>query len=221
MSRGTNAQLACIVAILWMAFVGTAGAQVCPQNTISDPTCDEGNPCTLDCRMTTGDGLLGGIVRLNLAVTQVLGVAAQRAVTEMRRRVQSHVLRLPVSRFDSTQTGVLISRIMGDADGLRNLVGSGLVQRGELGETAQLLDHRVTDDDRCRAMAAVDHAVGDGVGRPGQRPQHLPDRFREFPMSLDHSSAGGAGALGGELVGLVLDRGAAAVHHQQAAELSR
>ena len=63
-----------------------------------------------------------------LAVTQVLGVAAQRAVTEMRRRVQAHVLRLPVSRFDSTQTGVLISRIMGDADGLRNLVGSGLVQ---------------------------------------------------------------------------------------------
>ena len=63
-----------------------------------------------------------------LAVTQVLGVAAQRAVTEMRRRVEAHVLRLPVSRFDSTQTGVLISRIMADADGLRNLVGSGLVQ---------------------------------------------------------------------------------------------
>jgi subfamily B ATP-binding cassette protein MsbA len=63
-----------------------------------------------------------------LAVTQVLGVAAQRAVTEMRRRVHAHVLRLPVSRFDSTQTGVLISRIMSDADGLRNLVGSGLVQ---------------------------------------------------------------------------------------------
>ncbi len=63
-----------------------------------------------------------------LAVSQVLGVAAQRAVTEMRRRVEAHVLRLPVSRFDSTQTGVLISRIMADADGLRNLVGSGLVQ---------------------------------------------------------------------------------------------
>jgi len=63
-----------------------------------------------------------------LAVSQVLGVAAQRAVTEMRRRVEAHVLRLPVSHFDSTQTGVLISRIMADADGLRNLVGSGLVQ---------------------------------------------------------------------------------------------
>jgi subfamily B ATP-binding cassette protein MsbA len=63
-----------------------------------------------------------------LAVSQVLGVAAQRAVTEMRRRVEAHVLRLPVSRFDATQTGVLISRIMADADGLRNLIGSGLVQ---------------------------------------------------------------------------------------------
>ena len=62
------------------------------------------------------------------ALSQVLGVAAQRAVTEMRRRVAAHVLRLPISRFDSTQTGVLISRIMSDADGLRNLLGSGLVQ---------------------------------------------------------------------------------------------
>ena len=62
------------------------------------------------------------------ALSQVLGVAAQRAVTEIRRRVAAHVLRLPISRFDSTQTGVLISRIMSDADGLRNLLGSGLVQ---------------------------------------------------------------------------------------------
>ena len=63
-----------------------------------------------------------------LAVSQVLGVAAQRAVTEMRRRVAAHILRLPVSYFDSTQTGILISRIMSDADGLRNLLGSGLIQ---------------------------------------------------------------------------------------------
>ena len=63
-----------------------------------------------------------------LAVSQVLGVAAQRAVTEMRRRVAAHVLRLPVSYFDSTQTGILTSRIMSDADGIRNLLGSGLIQ---------------------------------------------------------------------------------------------
>ncbi len=46
----------------------------------------------------------------------------------MRKRVQAHVMRLPVRYFDSTQTGVLVSRIMSDADGIRNLVGTGLVQ---------------------------------------------------------------------------------------------
>jgi subfamily B ATP-binding cassette protein MsbA len=58
----------------------------------------------------------------------VLGVAAQRAITEMRKSVQEHVARLPIRYFDSTQTGVLISRIMSDAEGIRNLVGTGLVQ---------------------------------------------------------------------------------------------
>jgi subfamily B ATP-binding cassette protein MsbA len=62
------------------------------------------------------------------ALSQLLGVAAQRAITDMRRRVMSHVTRLPVSYFDSTQTGVLISRIMSDAEGIRNLVGTGLVE---------------------------------------------------------------------------------------------
>ena len=62
------------------------------------------------------------------ALSQVLGVAAQGVITDMRRRVMEHVTRLPVRYFDSTQTGVLISRIMNDAEGIRNLVGTGLVQ---------------------------------------------------------------------------------------------
>ncbi len=62
------------------------------------------------------------------ALSQVLGVAAQRAITEMRKRVQQHITRLPVGYFDSTQTGVLISRVMSDAEGIRNLVGTGLAQ---------------------------------------------------------------------------------------------
>src|SRR2546429_5433091 len=61
-------------------------------------------------------------------LSQVLGVAAQRAITEMRRTVQAYVLRLPISYFDSTKSGILISRIMTDAEGIRNLVGTGLVQ---------------------------------------------------------------------------------------------
>jgi ABC-type bacteriocin/lantibiotic exporter with double-glycine peptidase domain len=64
----------------------------------------------------------------SFALSQVLGVAAQRAITDMRRRVEAHVARLPVRYFDSTQAGVLISRIMSDAEGIRNLVGTGLVQ---------------------------------------------------------------------------------------------
>src|SRR5690242_4356520 len=64
----------------------------------------------------------------SFALSQVVSIAAQRAITEMRKRVQAHVLRLPVSYFDSTKTGVLISRVMSDAEGVRNLVGTGLIQ---------------------------------------------------------------------------------------------
>jgi subfamily B ATP-binding cassette protein MsbA len=62
------------------------------------------------------------------ALSQILGVAAQRAITEMRKRVQAHIERLPINYFDSTQSGQLISRIMNDAEGIRNLVGTGLGQ---------------------------------------------------------------------------------------------
>jgi subfamily B ATP-binding cassette protein MsbA len=64
----------------------------------------------------------------SFALSQLLGVAAQRAITDMRKRVQARVMHLPVRYFDSTQTGVLVSRIMSDAEGIRNLVGTGLVQ---------------------------------------------------------------------------------------------
>jgi ABC-type multidrug transport system fused ATPase/permease subunit len=64
----------------------------------------------------------------SFSLAQVVSIAAQRAITEMRKRVQAHVLSLPISYFDSTKTGVLISRIMTDAEGVRNLVGTGLIQ---------------------------------------------------------------------------------------------
>jgi len=64
----------------------------------------------------------------SFSLSQVLGVAAQRAITEMRKKVQEQISRLPINYFDSTQTGKLISRIMNDAEGIRNLVGTGLVQ---------------------------------------------------------------------------------------------
>ncbi len=74
----------------------------------------------------------GGAVAVQAAtsfsLSQVVSVAAQGAIAQMRKQIQAHVLRLPVGYFDSTKTGVLISRIMTDPEGVRNLVGTGLVQ---------------------------------------------------------------------------------------------
>ncbi|MEX1182448.1 MAG: ABC transporter ATP-binding protein [Gemmatimonadota bacterium] len=64
----------------------------------------------------------------SFAVARVVSVAAQRAIAELRVAVQHHVLRLPTSYFDSTRSGVLISRIMTDPEGIRNLVGTGIIQ---------------------------------------------------------------------------------------------
>ena len=77
--------------------------------------------------------LAAGIATLVQAITsyansQVVSVAAQRAISNMRQRVQEHIMRLPVSYFDSTKSGVLIARVMNDAEGIRNLVGTGLIQ---------------------------------------------------------------------------------------------
>jgi ABC-type multidrug transport system fused ATPase/permease subunit len=60
-------------------------------------------------------------------LSQVLSISAERAITEMRKKVQAHVERLPMRYFDSTQTGRLVARIMSDADGVRHMVGAGLV----------------------------------------------------------------------------------------------
>jgi len=62
------------------------------------------------------------------ALTQVLSVGAQRMISDLRARVQDHILRQPISYFDRSRSGELVSRIMTDVEGLRNLVGTGLVQ---------------------------------------------------------------------------------------------
>jgi len=63
----------------------------------------------------------------SFSLSQVLGKAAQRSITEMRREVQRHVSRLTVGYFEQTKAGALLSRVMNDAEGIRNLVGTGLV----------------------------------------------------------------------------------------------
>src|ERR1041385_8249614 len=61
-------------------------------------------------------------------LTQLLSVEAQQLISQLRAQVQAHVLRLPVKFFDNTKSGALVSRIMADVEGVRNLVGTGLVQ---------------------------------------------------------------------------------------------
>jgi len=79
--------------------------------------------------------LLGGVLVAtavqgvtSFALTQLLSKAAQRLIAEMRRKVQEHIGRLPVAFYDANRTGTLVSRIMSDVEGIRNLIGTGLVE---------------------------------------------------------------------------------------------
>jgi subfamily B ATP-binding cassette protein MsbA len=69
--------------------------------------------------------LIQGIT--SFALTQTLSKAAQRLIAELRRRVQEHVGRLSVAYYDANKTGTMVARIMSDVEGVRNLVGTGLV----------------------------------------------------------------------------------------------
>jgi ABC-type multidrug transport system fused ATPase/permease subunit len=62
------------------------------------------------------------------ALTQLLSKAAQRMIADLRRQVQAHIGRLPVTYYDANKSGALVSRIMSDVEGVRNLVGTGLVE---------------------------------------------------------------------------------------------
>jgi ABC-type multidrug transport system fused ATPase/permease subunit len=70
--------------------------------------------------------LLQGLT--SFALTQSLSKAAQRLIAELRKQVQAHVGRLSVAYFDANKSGALVSRIMNDVEGLRNLIGTGLVE---------------------------------------------------------------------------------------------
>src|SRR5271167_582133 len=73
-----------------------------------------------------GATILQGLTSFTL--TQLLSKSAQKMITELRRQVQAHIGRLPISFYDTNKTGVLVSRIMSDVEGVRNLVGTGLVE---------------------------------------------------------------------------------------------
>jgi ABC-type multidrug transport system fused ATPase/permease subunit len=64
----------------------------------------------------------------SFVLTQLLSTSAQRLIAEMRIRVQQHIGRLPIRYYDANKTGALVSRIMSDVEGVRNLLGTGLVE---------------------------------------------------------------------------------------------
>lgn len=64
----------------------------------------------------------------SFALTQILSIEAQHLISQLRAKVQRHIVQLPVRFFDNTKTGELVSRIMTDVEGVRNLVGTGLAQ---------------------------------------------------------------------------------------------
>ena len=62
------------------------------------------------------------------SLTQLISKSAQKMIADLRREVQAHIARLPVSFYDANKTGTLVSRIMSDVEGIRNLVGTGLIE---------------------------------------------------------------------------------------------
>ncbi|HEY2109230.1 MAG TPA: ABC transporter ATP-binding protein [Candidatus Acidoferrales bacterium] len=64
----------------------------------------------------------------SFALTQLLSKSSQRMISDLRVKVQAHIGRLPVSFYDANKTGVLVSRIMSDVEGVRNLIGTGLIE---------------------------------------------------------------------------------------------
>jgi ABC-type multidrug transport system fused ATPase/permease subunit len=69
--------------------------------------------------------IIQGITSFTL--TQLLSKAGQRLITELRMQVQSHIGRLPVAFYDENRTGTLVARIMTDVEGVRNLIGTGVI----------------------------------------------------------------------------------------------
>ena len=79
--------------------------------------------------------ILGAVVAATIiqgissfSLTQLVSKEGQRAITELRRRVQAHIGKLPLGYYDANKTGALVSRIMSDVEGVRNLIGTGLVE---------------------------------------------------------------------------------------------
>ena len=113
-----------------LMFINRISGLVLPYTTkyLIDDVINHGRTELLWTLVTVG-GIAAAISSAtDYTLAQLLGIAAQRSITDLRVKLQQHIQRLPVGYFDGTKTGALVTRVMSDAEGIRNLVGTGLVQ---------------------------------------------------------------------------------------------
>jgi len=115
---------------LVLVFINRAASLVLPASTkyLIDDVVQNRRPDLLTPLVAAVGGAILVQAATSFSLIQLLSASAQRLIAEMRVRVQSHVGKLPVRYYDSNKTGALVSRIMSDVEGVRNLVGTGLVE---------------------------------------------------------------------------------------------
>jgi ABC-type multidrug transport system fused ATPase/permease subunit len=113
-----------------LLLIGRVSGLVLPLSTkfLIDNVINQHHPELL--KLIVGAILTATIIQglTSYALAQLLSKEGQRTITELRRKVQAHVGRLPLNYYDSNKTGALVSRIMTDVEGVRNLIGTGLVE---------------------------------------------------------------------------------------------
>jgi subfamily B ATP-binding cassette protein MsbA len=115
---------------LLLVFVNRAASLVLPWSTkylIDDVVQQRREDLLLQLVTIVGAAIAVQAVT-SFALTQLLSMSAQRLIAQLRVRVQAHIGRLPIRYYDANKTGALVSRIMSDVEGVRNLVGTGLVE---------------------------------------------------------------------------------------------
>ena len=113
-----------------MVFINRAAGLVLPGSTkflIDDVVQKRREDLLIPLAIAVGVAIVIQAVT-SFVLTQLLSTSAQRLIAQMRIRVQEHIGRLPVRYYDANKTGALVSRIMSDVEGVRNLVGTGLVE---------------------------------------------------------------------------------------------
>ncbi|KAA3660976.1 MAG: ABC transporter ATP-binding protein, partial [Calditrichaeota bacterium] len=113
-----------------LIIINRAAGLILPGSTkfLIDDIIAEGNMTMLKWLLVVVGGALLVQSVTSFSLTRLLSVEAQHLISVLRSQMQQHIIYLPLRFFDNTKSGELVSRIMSDVEGVRNLVGTGLVQ---------------------------------------------------------------------------------------------